>query len=64
MISMDLSFCSETECFIHQSCAVTMNFTTAAPIDVLKRVRKPNIQDIYPNAEIALRTASCDRSFG
>jgi len=47
------------------------NFQMAAPIDLLKFIHKQNLQDIYPNIEIALRifltipvtTASCERSF-
>ena len=66
-----VEFCSEKECFKHQANAMMINFKTAAPIDLLKLIHKQNLQDIYPNIEIALRifltipvtTASCERSF-
>lgn len=64
-------FCSEMECFKHQASALMTNFKVAAPIDLLIFIHKQNLQDIYPNIEIALRifltipvtTASCERSF-
>lgn len=64
-------FCSEMECFKHQASALMTDFKMAAPIDLLKFIHKQNLQDIYPNIEIALRifltipvtTASCERSF-
>ncbi|KAL4119377.1 hypothetical protein QTP88_012188 [Uroleucon formosanum] len=61
--------CSEMECFKHQASALMTNFKMAAPIDLLKFIHKQNLQDIYPNIEIALRifltipTADCERSF-
>lgn len=47
------------------------NLKLAAPIDLLKRMHKTNVQAIYPHIEIALRlfltvpvtTASRERSF-
>ncbi|KAL4134887.1 hypothetical protein QTP88_006577 [Uroleucon formosanum] len=64
--------CSEMECFKHQASALMTNFKMAAPIDLFKFIHKlQNLQDIYPNIEIGLRTfltipvttASCERSF-
>jgi len=63
--------CSEMECFKHQASTLMTNFKMAAPIDLLKFIHKQNLQDIYPNIEIALRifltipltTVSCERSF-
>jgi len=47
--------CSEMEYFKHQASALMTNFKMAAPIDLLKCIHKQNLQDIYPNIEIALR---------
>lgn len=64
-------FVSELESFKFQAAALMKDDIKCTPMDLLQFVHMYNLQDVYPNIEVALRlfltlpvsVASCERSF-